>query len=74
MTDFDRGLTYRFVFYWECDDTSSELPTPKIEILDSQYENSGQILDNLRRGPDKLNAQNVEQKYYLIVIDILLFK
>ena len=52
----------------------TELPTPKIEILDSQYENSGQILDNLRRGPDKLNAQNVEQKYYLIVIDILLFK
>ena len=25
-----------------------ELPTPETEILDSQVENSGQILDNLR--------------------------
>ena len=27
----------------------SDLPTPKIEILDSQLEKSGQILDNLHR-------------------------
>ena len=27
----------------------TELPTPKIEILNNQSKNSGQILDNLRR-------------------------